>query len=58
MYLLGGTVLLTYFGEQFQADGGAVVGEIQIQLGGIEFMGDLLVDEPRNFFVHNELLLF
>ena len=36
-----------------QSDGGVVVGKVQIQIGGVELLVDLLVDQLRYVSVHD-----
>lgn len=36
-----------------QSDGGVVVGKVQIQIGGVELLIDLLVEQKRYVSVHD-----
>ena len=36
-----------------QSDGGVVVGKVQIQIGGVELLVDLLVEQLRYVSVHD-----
>ena len=40
-------------GEPVQAPGLEIVGEVQIQIGGVELLVDLLVQQGRNLFTQH-----